>query len=83
MHITPDVDGIKIGATFGDLKSKTKVGELEEQNHLKLEQQLDKLRTLVEDRQEMAIHGQTLFDEAKINCQLLNQEMQMVLFHLK
>ncbi len=71
MHITPDVDGIKIGAT------------LEEQNHLKLEQQLDKLRTLVEDRQEMAIHGQTLFDEAKINCQLLNQEMQMVLFHLK
>jgi len=37
----------------------------------------------VEDRQEMAIRGQTLFDEAKTNCQLLDQEMQVVLFHLK
>jgi hypothetical protein len=28
MHTTPNVDGIKIGATLEDLKSKTKVGEL-------------------------------------------------------
>lgn len=49
-HITPNVDGIEMGATSRDFKSETKDGEFEKQNHLKLEQQLDKLRILVEDR---------------------------------
>jgi hypothetical protein len=35
---------------------------------LKLERQLDKSKTLMEEKEEMAIQGETLFDEAQNNC---------------
>jgi hypothetical protein len=35
---------------------------------LKLERQLDKSKTLMEDKQEMAIQGEALFDETQTNC---------------
>ncbi len=58
------------------------VGELEEQDRLKLEQQLDKLRTLLEEKQEMALQGQTLFDEIEIDFQILDQKLELNLSHL-
>jgi hypothetical protein len=54
------VDGTQIGATSTNLKPMSEVGnevgELEEQDWLKLEQ-LDELRTLLEEKQEMAFQG--------------------------
>jgi hypothetical protein len=35
---------------------------------LKLERQLDKSKTLMEEKEEMAIQRETLFDEAQNNC---------------
>jgi hypothetical protein len=35
---------------------------------LKLERQLDKSKTLMEEKPEMAIQGETLFEEAQTNC---------------
>jgi ribosome-associated translation inhibitor RaiA len=35
---------------------------------LKLERQLDKSKTLMEDKQGMAIRGEALFDETQTNC---------------
>jgi hypothetical protein len=35
---------------------------------LKLERQLDKSKTLMEDKKEMAIRGEALFDETQTNC---------------
>jgi hypothetical protein len=58
------------------------VGELKKQDRLKLEQQLDKLRTLLEENQEMALQGQTLFDEIKIDFQIFDQKLEMHLSHL-
>jgi hypothetical protein len=50
-------------------KTKAQEGQLD---ILKLERQLDKLRTLVEDKQQMAIQGQVLFYETNTNCQILD-----------
>jgi hypothetical protein len=49
---------------------------------LKLEWQLDKLRTLQDDKQELALQGQPLFDEAETDFQILDQELEMHLSHL-
>jgi hypothetical protein len=80
------VDGTQIGATSTNLKLMNEVGnevgELEEQDRLKLEQQLDKLRTLLEEKQEMALQGQTLFDEIEIDFQILDQKLELNLSHL-
>jgi hypothetical protein len=38
---------------------------------MKLEKQLEKMKTLVENKQEMAIWRKVLYDETKINCQIL------------
>lgn len=80
------MDGTQIGATSTNLKLMNEVGnevgELEEQDRLKLEQQLDKLRTLLEEKQEMALQGQTLFDEIEIDFQILDQKLELNLSHL-
>ncbi len=49
---------------------------------MKLEWQLDKLRTLQDDKQELALQGQPLFDEAETDFQILDQELEMHLSHL-
>ncbi len=56
---------------------------MKEKNLLKLENQLDKCKTLMEDKQEMTIQGQALFDEAKIDFQILDQELETFLLHIK
>ncbi len=56
---------------------------MKEKNLLKLENQLDKCKTLMEDKQEMTIQGQALFDEAKIDFQILDQELETFLLHMK
>jgi hypothetical protein len=48
-----------------------------------MEKQLEKLKTLVEDEQEMAIWGQALYNEAKTNCWILEHEFGRVLSHMK
>jgi cell fate regulator YaaT (PSP1 superfamily) len=55
---------------LANCKPKTKAQE-RQLDILKLERQLDKLRTLVEDKQQMAIQGQVLFYETNTNCQIL------------
>jgi hypothetical protein len=37
----------------------------------------------MEDKQEMAIQGQALFDEAEIDYQILDQELETFLLHMK
>jgi hypothetical protein len=37
----------------------------------------------MEDKQEMTIQGQALFDEAKIDFQILDQELETFLLHIK
>ncbi len=49
---------------------------------MKLEWQLDKLRTLQDDKQELALQGQPLFDEVETDFQILDQELEMHLSHL-
>ncbi len=53
--------------TLIDPKAKTKTCQEGELDILKLERQLDKLKTLVEDKQQMAIQGQALFNEARLS----------------
>jgi hypothetical protein len=38
--------------------------------------------TLMEYKQEMAIHGQALFDEVETNYQILDQELKTFLLHM-
>lgn len=51
-------------------------------NQVKLEKQLEKLKTLVEDKREMAIQGKALYDEVEINYQILEQELERRFFHM-
>ncbi len=48
-----------------------------------MEKQLEKLKMLVEGKQEMAIRGQSLCNEAETNCQILEQELEKMLSHIK
>jgi len=65
-----------------DSKEKTKACQEGELDLLKLERQLDKLKTLVEDKQQMAIQGQALFNEANNDCRILEQELDKCLLQL-
>jgi hypothetical protein len=40
------------------------------------------LKTLAEDKQEMAIQGKVLYDEVEIDCQILEQELERRFFHM-
>jgi len=40
-------------------------------------------RLLMDDKQEMAIQGQTLFDEVEIDYQILDQELKTFMLHMK
>jgi hypothetical protein len=55
------VDGTQVQGTSTNLKHVSEVGneigELEEQDQLKLEWQLEKLRTLLDNKQETALQG--------------------------
>jgi hypothetical protein len=72
------VDGTQVQGTSTNLKHVSEVGneigELEEQDQLKLEWQLEKLRTLLDNKQETALQG--------TNFQILDQELEMHLSHL-
>jgi len=49
------MDGIEVLTTSVDAKFDIKASELMKENPMKLEKQLEKLKALVEDKQEMAI----------------------------
>ncbi len=59
-----------------DAKSEIdfEVIDLQKQNQGNMEKQLEKLKMLAEDKQEMAIRGQALYNEAETNCQILEHE---------
>ncbi len=44
---------------------------------------MDRCKTLKEDKQEMAIQGQTLCDETKTNCQIPDKELEKFVLHMK
>jgi hypothetical protein len=48
-----------------------------------MEKQLEKLKILVVDKQEMAIWKQALYNEGKIDFLILEQELEKVLSHMK
>ncbi len=50
---------------------------------LKLKRRLDICKTLMDDKQEMAIQGQALFDEVETDYQILDQELKTFMLHMK
>lgn len=65
-----------------DPKTETKACQEGELDTLKLERQLDKFKTLVEDKQQLAMQGQALFDEANTDCQILDQVLDKCMLQL-
>ncbi len=75
-------DVVEVGVIATSLR--TRIGALEQvQNLLKMERQFDRCKTLREDKQDMAIQGQTLFNETKTDCQILDKELEKFVFHMK
>ncbi len=68
-----------------DAKSEIdfEVTDLHKQKQSKMEKQLEKLKILVVDKQEMAIWKQALYNEGKIDFLILEQELEKVLSHMK
>jgi hypothetical protein len=54
-----------------------------EETFLLLENKLDKCKTLVEDKQEMAIQGQALYDEVETNYHMFDLKLEKDMLHMK
>jgi hypothetical protein len=85
LYIAANIDGTAIPTSIADAKSEIdfEVIDLQKKNQSKMEKQLENFKMLVEDKQEMAILGQALYNEVEIYYKILKQELERVLSHIK